>query len=312
MFQHQCLLLLLITIAPSIILCGPHFLRERYICKLGLACPVSPVCLLQPPGTETHKMDYMSESEASVSEDISFKESEESDENETYSTDRPVTSEGLECCFPEEDYDHVLDSLSHEDFYVVDFALVNNCFMSWITGWIPWLNEHYRLGKRLYVLDFVAQEVVDIHAKSMPKYFQIIRYQPEVTNAVMNNVLKQLKEAYSIDRDNWQWKVGVLQVDLLSLAIAGYAVEHADRMQFPESDRRPSKVIYMTSPTTNYCLKIASQGDHKIFEGIVSSNGLGNLLQFRQLLFGRGKWIDLPFRSKISDNVDAPTCNCGS
>jgi hypothetical protein len=254
MFHHPCLLLLLITIAPSIILCGQHFLRERYTRKLRLACTINPVCLLQPPETESHKMDYLSETASSVSKDIPFTKSEEP-ESETYSTDSSASSEGLKCCFPEQDYDHVLDTLSHEDFYVVDYALLNNCFMSWITGWIPWLNEHYRLGKRLYVLDFVAQEVVDYN-RTMPKYFQIIRYQPEVTNAVMNNVLKQLKEAYSITRDDWRWKMGVLQVDLLSLAIAGYALEHADRMQFPESDRQPSKVVYMTSPTSNYCINI--------------------------------------------------------
>jgi hypothetical protein len=57
--------------------CGPHFLRERYIRKFGLkGAPVTPVCLLQPPGPEMHGIDYMSES-GSASEDIPFSESEE-------------------------------------------------------------------------------------------------------------------------------------------------------------------------------------------------------------------------------------------
>jgi hypothetical protein len=80
-------------------------------------------------------MDYMSESASSESEVILSSDSEES--NETYVTDGSKATAGLECCFSKEDYDHTLDSLSHEAFYVLDYALLNNCFMPWIKGWIP-------------------------------------------------------------------------------------------------------------------------------------------------------------------------------
>jgi hypothetical protein len=285
--QHLCLLL--IVAAPCITQCEPHFLRERYIRKLALkGSPAIPGCLVKSPETEIHKIDYMSES--SVSEDIPFYESEESS-NSGKNVNK--NSEVLGCC-PKEDYDHMLDLLSHDDFYVIDIALLLNYFHPWIDGWVPWLNEHYRLGKRLYILDFVAQAVVDYNY-TIPKYFQILHYEPQVSNAVMNNVLKQLKEAFSITRDEDRWKSGVLQVDLLSLAIAGFAVDHADRMQFPESDRNYSKVVYMTSPTRLYGRYISQPHEHKIFEDIVRFNGLGSLVQFRILHFHDGTWTDLPW-----------------
>jgi hypothetical protein len=68
---------ILIIVAPSIILCGPHFLRERYIQKLGLESPIRPICLRQPLGTESYKMDYMSESASSESEVILSSDSEQ-------------------------------------------------------------------------------------------------------------------------------------------------------------------------------------------------------------------------------------------
>ena len=159
------------------------------------------------------------------------------------------------------------------------------------------------MGKRLYILDFAAQPVVDYN-HSIPKYFQILRYQPEVSNAVMNNVLKQLKVAFSITRDEPRWESGVLQVDLLNLAIASFAVGHADRMQFPENDRQPSNVIYMTSPTTLYGKYISWPNKHKIFEDIVKSNGLGSLIKFRILGARNGAWTDLPFEEPIDQVPD--------
>ena len=292
--QHLCLIIL--ATAPCVTQCGPHFLRERYIRKFGLErAPVTAVCLHQPVGYEAHIIDYMSESD-SVSVDIPFSESEVTEESNERVPYVEPKSEGLECC-PIEDYDHVLDSLSHDDFYVIDSALLRNYFHPWIDGWVPWVNQHYRLGKRLYILDFAAQAVVDFNCSldSIPKCFQILRYQPEVSDAVMNSVLKQLKEAFSITRDEPRWKSGVLQVDLLNLAIARFAVDHADRMQFPENDRHPSNAVYMTSPTTSYGGYVSWPNKHKIFEDIVRANGLGSLIQLRILDAQDGGWTDLPF-----------------
>ena len=268
---------------------GPLFLRERYLRKLKLEnAPEKPLCLLQPPGTDIQVIDYMSESISSSSEDIPFSESEESKKS-GFCTD-PI-SKDLES----NEFDHTLDLLSHDDFYVVDTALVLSYDMSFIEGWVPWLEEHYRRGKRLYILDFVAQEVVD-HGDTVPKYFQILQYEPEVSNAVMNDVLKQLKVAFSITQDDPLWKTGLMQVDLLNLAIASFAVDHADRMQFPENDRQPSKQFYLTSPTTPYYQFIYWPKDHEKYDDIIRANGLGSLMQFRRFDFQGGTWTDLPCR----------------
>ena len=104
-------------------------------------------------------------------------------------------------------------------------------------------------------------------------------------------------------------RVGV--VDLLSLAIANFAVQHADPTQFPENDRQPSKIIYLTSPTTPYFQLIywpVSQQSHKKFADILEANGLGSHMQIRCLHFRGGTWTDLPCKHEPWSYV---ICCCG-
>ena len=166
-----------------------------------------------------------------------------------------------------------------------------------IAGWNEWVDEHYRLGRRVYMLHFAAEQVIRDWAEfglSIPECFQILKYEPKLSEGKLQKVLNDLVSAMEINCDNTYWRTGALQLDLQGVSVAGYVFDHADPSQFSEADRSSTGVVYMSSKSLFCCQFLSSARHREIFNAVIRDNGLGRLIPCRWIDKNcRGRWKDM-------------------
>ena len=200
--------------------------------------------------------------------------------------------------FPTDD-DELIDlfeSLPHDAICMVDSGLLIYYQNGFLPGWQEWVDEHYRLGRRLYMLDFAARFVMIVGAElglKIPECFQVLKYQPKISEDKLQKVLRDVVLAMDVDCHVFDWGTGSLPLDLQGVAAAWYVFNHADPSQFSEADRASSGVVYMSSKANVFGEYLGTAAQRDTFETVIRDNGLGRLVPCRRIQYFRGYWKDL-------------------
>ena len=84
--------------------------------------------------------------------------------------------------------------------------------------WPEWVDEDCRLGRRVYMLIFAADIVIRIVGDlgfTIPDCFQILKYQPKLSEDKLQKVLGDVVSALNVDCDRLSWRcMGTLQIDI--------------------------------------------------------------------------------------------------
>ena len=98
----------------------------------------------------------------------------------------------------------LLHLLPHDVVCMVDSILLVYYHHEDIAGWKEWVDEHYRLGRRVYMLDFAAEQAIRDWAEfglSIPECFQILKYEPKLSEGKLQKVLNDSVSAIGINCD---------------------------------------------------------------------------------------------------------------
>ena len=190
----------------------------------------------------------------------------------------------------------VFDSLPHDVICMIASDLAIFYQNGFINAWKEWVDEHVRLGRKLYMIDFAAEQVTRNGAKygiTIPECCQVLKYEPKVPEDKLQKVLEEVVAALCVDCDCFAWRMGSLQVDLQAAAVAGYVFDHADPSQLTEVDRASSRVVYMSSKVHVFGEYLRFAKQREILAAVIRDNGLGRLIPCRFIFYFYGNWEDL-------------------
>ena len=181
-------------------------------------------------------------------------------------------------------------TLPHDVICIADSNLLVYYHNGMVNGWKQWVDEHYRQGRRVYALDFSAK-VVSGYGWTIPECFQVLKYQPIISEQKLEKVLQDVVSAFDVNCDRLAWRLGALQLDLQEIAVAGYIFDHAEPSQFTEADRTSSGVVFMSPIYSVMKWYLGSKKDHKKWREVIRANDFGRLIPCRYIR--NGGWEDL-------------------
>ncbi len=131
------------------------------------------------------------------------------------------------------------EELSHDNVYILDTKLVTVYQNNSLPGWNTWIDEHFKLGKRLYIL---PQSVPELKGGISSEEFEVLEIEDPKDEEQLNMVYEEIVNDLNI-QGNLRRKA---QKYIQLIAYAGYAAASTVQ-QLSDEDVLSGRVVFASN-----------------------------------------------------------------